>query len=711
MTDPTAASAAPSSPASTPASTPSATPGAVATGGSLEDNPFAARSPLPFSLPPFGEIATEHYGPAFDAGIAQHRAEVEAIAASADPPTFENTVVALERSGALLTRVSSCFFGTSSALATPEVQALQEEYAPTLAAHADAIRLDSRLYARIRAVHDDADQLATLDRESRHLVERYLTEFTVAGAGLAEDAKERLRELNATLAGLTTRFEKQLQADANDLALVVDDVAQLDGLTPGEISAAEQAAREHGHDGSYLISLVLPTNHPHLASLTDRDVRRRLHDAQRARGSRGNENDTRELVLQIVRLRAERARLLGYPTHAAAALADSTAGSPERVRERLAPMAHAAAANARREQAALEEVAGHPIEAHDWAFYSNRVRARTYHVDTAAMRPYFEAERVLHDGIFFAAERLYGLTFHERPDLPGYHPDVRVFEVREDGTPIGLYLLDLYTRDTKKGGAWMTSLVRQSTLLDEPHAVVTNNLNVPKPAAGEPTLLTHDEVTTFFHEFGHALHGLLARVTYPHFSGTRVFRDFVEYPSQVNEMWMLWPEVLANYAVHHETGEPMPQDLVDRLIASRSWGEGFATSEYLAAALLDQAWHALGVEEAAAVADVGAFERRALEDVGLDNPVVPPRYSSPYFAHTFAYAYDAAYYAYIWSEVLDADTVAWFTENGGLTRANGDRYRRYVIGLGGAGDPLASYREFRGQDADPRHLLERRGLV
>ena len=686
-------------------------PTEAADDSSLQGNPFGTPSPLPFSLPPFDRIQPEHYGPAFDAGMAQHRAEVEAIAANVEPPTFANTLLALERSGELLTRTGTAFFGTSSALATPEIQAIQEEYAPKLAAHSDAIGLDSRLYARIRAVHDGADQLAALDAEARYLVERYLTEFTVAGAGLDDEAKARLRQLNEALASLTTRFEKQLLADANDLAVVVDDVSELDGLTAGEVSAAAEAAREHGHEGSYLISLVLPTNHPHLASLTDRELRRRLHDAQRARGSRGNENDTRGLVLEIVRLRAERARLLGYPTHAHAALADSTAESPERVLERLAPMARAAAANARTEQAALESEAGHPIEAPDWAFYSNRVRAATYRVDTAAMRPYFEAERVLRDGIFFAAERLYGLTFHERPDLPGYHPDVRVFEVREDGTPIGLYLLDLYTRDTKKGGAWMSSLVHQSTLLDEPHAVVTNNLNVPKPAPGEPTLLTFDEVTTFFHEFGHALHGLLARVTYPHFSGTQVFRDFVEYPSQVNEMWMLWPEVLANYAVHHETGEPMPQDLVDRLVASRSWGEGFATSEYLAAALLDQAWHALDLEQAAAVTDVDAFEQRALEDVGLANPLVPPRYSTPYFAHVFAYAYDAAYYAYIWSEVLDADTVAWFTENGGLTRANGDRYRRYVIGLGGAGDPLASYREFRGQDADPRHLLERRGLL
>jgi peptidyl-dipeptidase Dcp len=411
-----------------------------------------------------------------------------------------------------------------------------------------------------------------------------------------------------------------------------------------------------------------------------------------------------------VRLRAQRARLLGYPTHAHAALADSTAGSPDAVAQLLGRLAPAARRNADAEREALEAQAGGAVEAHDWAFWTEQVRAATYDVDLAAMRPYFEVERVLHEGVFLAAGRLYGLTFHERDDLAGYHPDVRVFEVREDGRPFGLYLLDLYTRDTKKGGAWMNSLVHQNDLLEQPYAVVCNNLNVPKPAAGEPTLLTYDQTRTLFHEFGHALHGLLARVGYPHFAGTRVFRDFVEFPSQVNEMWMLWPEVLASYAVHHETGEPLPQDVVDRLLAAESFNQGFATSEYLAASLIDQAWHALSVEEAAAVEDVAAFEAAALERVGLANPVVPPRYSTPYFAHSFAYSYDAAYYAYIWSEVLDADTVEWFKENGGLTRENGDRYRTFVIGIGGSADPLESYREFRGRAADLAPLLRRRGL-
>ena len=375
----------------------------------------------------------------------------------------------------------------------------------------------------------------------------------------------------------------------------------------------------------------------------------------------------------------------------------------------LGRLAAPAARNALAEQADLEALAGHPIEAHDWSFYSEKVRKATYDVDTAQMRPYFEAERVLQDGVFFAATKLYGVTFSERPDLTAYHPDVRVFEVtNDDGTEVGLYTLDLYTRDSKRGGAWMNSLISQSELMGHP-VIVTNNLNVPKPAAGETTLLTYDEVNTLFHEFGHALHGLFARVVYPRFSGTNTFRDFVEFPSQVNEMWMLWPEVLANYAVHHQTGEPMPQEFVDKIQASSAFNEGFATSEYLAAAILDQAWH--GITPDAPIADVDEFEAAALAAAGLDNPAVPTRYSSTYFQHVFANsAYDAGYYSYIWSEVLDADTVDWFTENGGLTRANGDRFRQRLLGVGGSKDPLEAFRDFRGRDAEIQPLLDRRGL-
>ena len=670
-------------------------------------NPFFEPSTLPYGMPPFAEIRDEHYRPAFEKGMADQLEEIAAITASAELPTFDNTMLPLERSGQLLDRVATVFYNKSSADSTNFTNELEEEIAPLLAAHSDAIRLDSQLYWRITTIHDQLDQLG-LDAESRYLVERYYVEYTVAGAGLNEAEKARLRDYNQHLSTLTTRFEKNLLADTNDLAVVIDDVSELDGLGAGEVSAAAEAAKDRGLEGKYLITLVLPTGHPFLSSLTNRQVRERIMAASRARGNRGGDWDNSELVLEITRLRAERAELLGFESHAAWVIADETAKNPGNVAAMLNRLAIPAAKNAREEQADLEALAGHPIEAHDWAYYSEKVRQAKYDVDESAMRPYFEAERVLQDGVFFAATKLYGITFTERPDIAAYHPDVRVFEVKnDDGSPVGLYTLDLYTRDSKRGGAWMNSLISQSTLLDHP-VVVTNNLNVPKPAAGEPTLLTYDEVNTFFHEFGHALHGLFARVTYPKFAGTNTYRDFVEFPSQVNEMWMLWPEVLANYAVHHVTGEPMPQEFVDKIQASSAFNEGFATSEYLAAALLDQAWHALGSD--AAITDVAAFEAEALRAAGLDNPAVPTRYSSTYFAHTFSGGYDAGYYSYIWSEVLDADTVEWFKENGGLTRANGDRFRQRLLGVGGSKDPLEAFRDFRGRDADIQPLLDRRGL-
>ena len=670
-------------------------------------NPFFEPSTLPYGMPPFAEIRDEHYRPAFEKGMADQLEEIAAITASAELPTFENTMIPLERSGQLLDRVATVFYNKSSADSTDFTNELEEEIAPLLAAHSDAIRLDSQLYWRITTIHDQLDQLG-LDAESRYLVERYYVEYTVAGAGLNEAEKARLRDYNQHLSTLTTRFEKNLLADTNDLAVVIDDVSELDGLGAGEVSAAAEAAKDRGLEGRYLITLVLPTGHPFLSSLTNREVRERIMAASRARGNRGGDWDNSELVLEITRLRAERAELLGFESHAAWVIADETAKNPGNVAAMLNRLAIPAAKNAREEQADLEALAGHPIEAHDWAYYSEKVRQARYDVDESAMRPYFEAERVLQDGVFFAATKLYGITFTERPNIAAYHPDVRVFEVKnDDGSPVGLYTLDLYTRDSKRGGAWMNSLISQSTLLDHP-VVVTNNLNVPKPAAGEPTLLTYDEVNTFFHEFGHALHGLFARVTYPKFAGTNTYRDFVEFPSQVNEMWMLWPEVLANYAVHHVTGEPMPQEFVDKIQASSAFNEGFATSEYLAAALLDQAWHALGSD--AAITDVAAFEAEALRAAGLDNPAVPTRYSSTYFAHTFSGGYDAGYYSYIWSEVLDADTVEWFKENGGLTRANGDRFRQRLLGVGGSKDPLEAFRDFRGRDADIQPLLDRRGL-
>ncbi|TQL69126.1 peptidyl-dipeptidase Dcp [Nocardioides albertanoniae] len=670
-------------------------------------------SDLPHRLPRFADIEIDDYGPAIEQGMAEQLEALAAITSSPEEPTFENTLVALERSGERLDRVLRVFFSLLSADSSEALDELDATYAPRLAAHHDALLLDDALFARVSAVYENR---AELEGEDRYLVERYHHDLVLAGAALGADDKARLRELNQELSTLEAAFSQASQADSNDLAVVVDTVEELAGLTPGEISAAAAAAAGRGLEGKFLITLTLFTAHPYLSVLENRDLRKRLFEAQIARGSRGNDNDTRAIALDALRLRAEKARLLGFDSYAGLVTAGNTAGTPKAVRDMLERLAAPAARNARAEQAALEASAapeiGHgPIQAWDWPFYAEKVRVSAYDVDLAVLRPWFEADRVLHDGVFFAAGKLYGLSFEERPDLQGYHPEVRVFEVSRDGTPIGLFLLDLYTRDSKKGGAWMNSYVTANTLLGEPSAIVTNNLNVPRPAPGEPTLLTFDQVTTLFHEFGHALHGLLARATYPRFAATAVFRDFVEYPSQVNEMWMLWPEVLANYAVHHETGEPIPADVLGKLEASAAFGEGFATSEYLGAALIDLAWHELGPDEVPTAPDaVGDFEAAALSAVGLDNPAVRARYYTAYFKHIFG-GYASAYYSYIWSEVLDADTVAWFKENGGLTRENGEEYVTHVIGIGGTRDPLESYAEWRGRPAPIEPLLERRGLV
>jgi peptidyl-dipeptidase Dcp len=670
--------------------------------------PFDVPSTLPYALPPFGDVRLEHYRPAFEAGMAEQRAEVEAIATDPHAPTVENTLIALERSGQLLTRVSHVFFTLSSADSTPELHDLEAEVSPLLAAHRDAITLDSRLYARVQSVLDGA-AAAGLEGEALRLVERTHAEMTLAGAGLDDAGKERLTAINQELSTLTTTFERNLLEDTNDSAVHVTDEAELEGLDDGAKSAAAGSAADRGLEG-WLITLPLYTGHPWLPSLANRDLRERIMRASLARGRRGNQYDNREVLLRIVRLRAERAELLGFPNHAAVVTADETAKTPEAVDGLLSSLVGAAARNADDERAVRSRTVGFDIESWDWAYATEILRGEQFAADSSALRPYFEADRVLHDGVFHAAGALYGLTFTERPDLHGYNDEVRVFEVTgDDGEPVGLYLLDLYTRDGKRGGAWMNPVVEQSELLGT-LPVVVNNLNVAKPAPGSPTLLIQDEVETLFHEFGHALHGLIARTTYPRFSGTNVERDFVEFPSQVNEMWVSWPSVLANYAKHHETGAPLPPELVLGLSESEGFNEGFGTTEYLAAALLDQAWHRLSAAEAAAVTSVEDFERSALEAAGIAVEAVPPRYSSTYFAHTFSGGYDAGYYGYIWSEVLDADTVEWFRDNGGLDRAAGRRFAERLLGVGGSKDPLEAYRDFRGRDAEVGPLLRRRGL-
>ena len=674
-------------------------------------NPFFAPSTLPYQLPPFAELTIEHYRPAFERGMAEQLAEIAAITASDEAPDFANTLIALESSGQLLQRVSRVFHNQSSSDTNPELEEIEAEISPRLAAHADAIHLDAALFARVKALYEARETLAYPAEadaaESRRLVEKYYEDFVRAGAQLSAADQERLRELNAELAALETTFQRNLLADTKARALVLDDAAALDGLSPDAIAAAAENGTARGHEGKYVLSLKLFSNQSELASLSDREVRRQLLEASLGRGFSVNS----EVIRSIVRLRAERAALLGFESHAAYAVSDKTARTVANVEEMLGRLVPPAVANARREAEALRSVSGGAeIAAWDWQYYSEQVRKAEYDVDAAALRPYFELESVLHDGVFFAANRVYGLSFTERPDLRAYHADARVFEVfNEDGSELGLFIFDPYARESKRGGAWMNSLVVQSRLSGT-KPVVVNNLNIAKPPTGEPTLLTFDEVRTTFHEFGHALHGLFSDVYYPYFTGTRVPRDFLEYPSQVNEMWQDWPEVLANYAKHYETGEPIPAELVAKLAAAQQFGEGFRTVEYLGATLLDWAWHKLSAGEDPG-ADLEAFEATALQKAGLALPEIPPRYRTGYFAHVFTNDYSAGYYSYIWSEVLDADSVEWFRENGGMTRANGDHFRAELLSRGGSLDAMRAFENFRGRAPEIEPLLVRRGLT
>ena len=679
-----------------------------------EANPFFAESTLPFHYPPFDRIDDSLYLPAFERGMEEQLAEVEAIAGSTEAPTFENTLVALERSGRVLERVSQVFFNLNSADTNDALDAIRGEIAPRLSAHSDSILLNGALFERVRALHERRDEL-DLDGESRRLVEEYYKDFVRAGARLPEADQERLREINAELAGLETTFTQNVLSEVNGAGVVVESREALAGLSKNEITAAAEAAAAQDLDGKYVIALRNTSGQPPLAALENRDLRRRIMEASLARGSQGGDFDNRGVISRMARLRAERAVLLGYPNHAAYSLERQTARTVAAVNARLASLAPAAVANARREAADLQAVAAAGgqeggVAAWDWAFYTEQVRAERYAFDAAALRPYFELDNVLRNGVFHAASGLYGLTFRERTDLPVYHPDVRVFDVIDaGGEPLALFLADFYARPSKRGGAWMSSFVSQSRLLGT-RPVVANTLNIPKPPEGEPTLLTFEEVETLFHEFGHALHGFFSAVQYPYFSGTSVPRDFVEYPSQVNEMWATWPEVLRNYAVHHETGEPMPAELLDKVLASETFNQGFATTEYLAASLLDQAWHQLAAGEVPAADQVTAFEADALARAGVALETVPPRYRSTYFSHIWSHGYSAGYYSYIWAEVLDADTVEWFKENGGLKRENGDRFRSMLLSRGGSRDALELFRDFRGREPDIAPLLARRGL-
>ena len=671
-------------------------------------NPFAQRSTLEYELPPFALIKEEHYLPAFYAGCAEQLKEVEAIIASGEP-TFENTLVAMEKSGQLLTRMLMVFYNKSSSDTSDSLIAIEEEMAPKLAVHSDAIRLNPALFARIKKLYETRESLG-LNEEDANLLDKYYTDFIHAGAHLSDAQRETLKGLNEQLSKLQTQFDKSVLADTNDLAVIVDDVKDLDGLSENESAACAAAAKDRDLEGKYLINAVNFSGHPLLASLKNRELRKKVMQNSLIKANRDNENDTKKILVEMAMLRAERAKLFGAKTHAEYSLQTSTAKSPANVHKMLRQIAPAALRNAKAEAADLQKAIGteFELESWDWDLYTEQVRLAKYNVDTTAMRPYFELERVLVDGVFFAANKLFGISFKERKDLITYHPDARAFEVfNEDGSKLGLFIGDFYTRDSKHGGAWMNNLVDQNFRFDQ-LPIIVNNLNIPKPPAGQPTLLTFDEITTLFHEFGHALHGLLSKVTYIRTSGTNVERDFVEFPSQVNEMWILWPEVVENYARHHETGEKLPQEWIDNLEAAKTFNEGHATTSYLAAAILDLAWHELEAGES--VDDVVAFEKKAIEDYGLAFGPVPTRYRSTYFSHIFAGGYSASYYGYIWSEILDAEAVDWFKENGGLSRKNGEHFRNQLLGRGGSIDSMQMFKNFRGREATIEPLLKRRGL-
>ncbi len=683
-------------------------------------NPFARASNLPYQLPPLDQIKDEHFKPAVLAGMAEQRKEIDAIAKDTATATFENTIVAMERSGELLTRVSAVFGNLAASNTNPQLEALQTEMSPKLSAHNDAIYLDPALYARVRGLYEQRASLK-LDPESLRLLERYHTNFVRAGARLSAADKTQLKQLNEHISKLTTEFRQIVLKGVNAAAVVVDSRAELDGFTDEQIAVAAEAAKARKLEGKWVIALLNTTTQPSLAQLKSRSLRERIYRVSSGRGW-GGEFDTTGLVVQIVKLRADRAALLGYSSHAAYVLEDETALNAGAVNNMLSQLAPAAVTNAKREAADIQALidaqakangtASFKVEAWDWDFYAEQVRKAKYSYDESQVRPYFEMNRVLVDGVLFAAHELYGLSFKERKDLPKYQEDVRVFEVFDsDGSPHGLFLVDWYARSNKRGGAWMNSFVEQTRLLGT-QPVVVNNLNIPKPPAGSPTLLTSDEVNTAFHEFGHALHGLFSNVQYPQFSGTNVPRDFVEYPSQYNEMWMTDPRVLANYARHYRSGEPMPKALLDKVIAARKFNQGYATTEYLAAAILDQAWHQLPAGKTPAQADVAKFESDALKAGGIDFAPVPPRYRTTYFSHTFAnpIGYSAGYYAYIWSEVLARDTEHWFDTHGGLKRENGDLLRQKVLSRGFSVDALTMFRDFYGKGPEIGPLLEARGL-
>ncbi|MEO5588904.1 MAG: peptidyl-dipeptidase Dcp [Gemmatimonadaceae bacterium] len=695
-----------------PAATPSPAPVTAAAPVFPSSNPFAAPSSLPFQAPDFSRITDASYEPAITAGMAQQIAEIHAIANQTAVPSFDNTILPLERSGALLTRVNKVFNALTGAHTNDSLQSIQERVAPKLAAHSDAIYLNDRLYQRIKSIYGQRDALG-LTEQQKALVDYYSKNFIKAGANLSEADKVKLRELNQEESKLTTDFQSRLLAATKAGGLVIDNVKQLDGMSEGEIAAAAAAATQRNLTGKWFIPLQNTSQHPAQASLKNRAVRERLFMASTMRAEHSDSNDTREIVRRFAQLRADKAKLFGYPNYSAYALNDQMAKTPANAIKLLTELAPAAKARANSEIVDMQklidkEKGGFKLAPWDYQYYAEQVRKERYALDEPQIKPYLELDRVLNDGVFFAANKLYGLTFKERKDIPVYQPDVRVFDVFDaDGKPLALFYADYFKRDEKGGGAWMDNFVDQNALTGT-KPVIFNVANFTKPAAGEPALLTFSDVTTMFHEFGHALHGMLSNVQYPSISGTNTPRDFVEFPSQFNEHWALDPTVFANYARHYKTGVPMPQALVTKIRKADTFNQGFGTTEYLEASLLDIAWHTL--PPGSPQQDVDAFEKSALIKYNVAVPQIPPRYRTTYFSHIWPGGYASSYYAYLWSEVLDHDAFAWFQEHGGLSRANGQKFREMILSRGSTDEAADLYRAFRGHDPDVKYLIQARGL-
>lgn len=679
----------------------------------VRDNPFLKPSSLPLETPDFSNVLPEDYLPAFEAGMAQQLEQMGAIANDPAEPTMDNTLVAMEKSGAILKRVAAVFFNLTSSNTDPKLQEIEEQIAPRLASHSDNILLDRKLFDRVRRLWEAREDL-DLDEEQGRLLKEQYEAFVRAGAPLDEAAQKKIRAINEELSSLATEFQNKLLALTKERSVVVDSLEELQGLGEGEIAAAKAAAQERGLEDKYLLAITNTTRQPVLISLKNRALRQRVWEASARRGM-GEQGgiDTRPLVLKMAALRAQRAQLLGYPSHAAYALENQMAKKPEAAFQMLRDLVPQVVAKTKQEASEIEAVmreegANHPLMPWDWEHYAEKVRQKKYQVDDNQLKAYFELDRVLIDGVFSTMQRLYGVTFRERTNLPVYHPTVRVFDVLDaDGKQIGLFYADYLQRDSKRGGAWMDSFVPQSRLLDQ-KPVVVNVMNIPRPAAGQPTLLSLDHVTTMFHELGHGVHGLFSQVEYPTLSGTSVPRDYVEFPSTFHEDWAIDPSVLERYAKHYQTGEPIPRDLLTKAIQANQFNKGFDTLEYLSAALLDLAWHSLAPDQIPT--DVEAFERKVLAEYGVDFAPVPPRYRSPYFAHVWSGGYSAGYYAYLWSEVLAADAFAYMGQRGGLTRENGDAFRRMILSRGGSREVMDQYIDFRNQKPTVDALLIRRGL-